>query len=69
MGQKSGPVKSPAEEAIKDIRRAISRHFSAEDKIRIVQEGLRDEDCISELRRREGIASPTTPRGPRPRTR
>jgi transposase len=36
MRQKSGPEKQPAEEAIKDIRRGTRRHFSAEDKIRIV---------------------------------
>ena len=40
MRQKSGPDKAPAEDAIKDIRRATRRHFSAEDKIRIVLEGL-----------------------------
>ena len=32
MRQKSGPEKQPAEEAIKDIRRATRRHFSAEDQ-------------------------------------
>ena len=57
MSKKSGPDKAPAEDAIKDIRRATRRHFSAEDKIRIVLEGLRGEDSISELCRREGIAS------------
>ena len=57
MSQKSGPGKAPAEDAVKDIRRATRRHFSAEDKIRIVLEGLRGEDSISELCRREGIAS------------
>jgi transposase len=36
-------------------RRATRRHFSAEDKIRIVLEGLRGEDSIAELCRREGI--------------
>ena len=41
---------------MKDIRRATRRHFSAEDKIRIVLEGLRGEDSIAELCRREGIA-------------
>ena len=35
--------------------RATRRHFSAEDKIRIVLEGLRGEDSIAELCRREGI--------------
>ena len=55
MRQKSGLEKQPAEEAIKDIRRATRRHFSAEDKIRIVLEGLRGEDSIAELCGREGI--------------
>jgi transposase len=56
MRQKSGPEKQPAEETIKDIRRATRRHFSAEEKIRVVPEGLRDEESIAELCRREGIA-------------
>jgi pimeloyl-ACP methyl ester carboxylesterase len=55
MRQKSGPVREPAERVLKDIRRATRRHFSAEDKIRIVLEGLRGEDSIAELCRREGI--------------
>ena len=55
MRQKSGPVKEPAEQVVKDIRRATRRHFSAEEKIRIVLEGLRGEDSIAELCRREGI--------------
>ena len=57
MRRKSEPDKVPAEQVIKDIRRATRRHFSAEDKIRIVLEGLRGEDSIAELCRREGIAS------------
>jgi hypothetical protein len=44
--QKSGSEKEPAEDAIKDIRRAARRHFSAEEKIRVVLEGLRGEDSI-----------------------
>ena len=44
MRQKSGPEKQPAEDAIRDIRRATRRHFSAEEKIRIVLEGLRGEE-------------------------
>ena len=55
MGQKSGPVKEPAERVVKEIRRAIRRQFSAEEKIRIVLSGLRGEDSIAELCRREGI--------------
>jgi transposase len=50
------PAKKPVEAVVKDIRRATRRHFSAEDKIRIVLEGLRGEDSIAELCRREGIA-------------
>jgi transposase len=57
MKQKSGPAKGPAETVVKDIRRATRRHFSAEEKIRIVLEGLRGEDSIAELCRREGITS------------
>ncbi|TWI18047.1 transposase, partial [Bradyrhizobium yuanmingense] len=57
MKQKSGPGKAPAEQVIKDIRRQTRRHYSAEEKIRIVLEGLRGEENISELCRREGIAA------------
>ncbi|AGT11036.1 transposase [Paracoccus aminophilus] len=49
-------VKPPAERAVKDIRRETRRHFSADDKIRIVLEGLRGDDSIAELYRKEGIA-------------
>lgn len=56
MRQKSGPQKAAAEQVIKDIRRATRKHHSAEDKIRIVLEGLRGEDSIAALCRREGIA-------------
>ena len=56
MRQKSVLTKEPADHVIKDISRAIRRHFSAEDKIRIVLEGLRGECSIAELCRREGIA-------------
>ncbi len=50
------PTKPPAERVVKDIRRQTRRHFSAEDKIRIVLEGLRGDDSIAELCRKEGIA-------------
>jgi hypothetical protein len=56
MKQKSGPGKAPAEQVLKDIRRQTHRQYSAEEKIRIVLEGLRGEENISELCRREGIA-------------
>ncbi len=55
MRQKSGPTKEPAEQVLKEIRRATRKHYSAEEKIRIVLEGLRGEDSIAELCRREGI--------------
>ena len=44
-----------AEKTVRDIRRATRRHYSAEEKIRIVLEGLRGEESIAELCRREGI--------------
>jgi len=56
MTTKSSNAKKPAEQVVKDIRRATRRHFSAEDKIRIVLDGLRGEDSIAELCRKEGIA-------------
>jgi transposase len=56
MRQKSGRTKERAEKVIRDIRRATRRRFSAEEKIRIVLDGLRGEDSIAELCRREGIA-------------
>jgi transposase len=49
-------VPQNAEETVRDIRRATRRQFSAEEKIRIVLEGLRGEDSIAELCRKEGIA-------------
>ena len=57
MRQKPGTRKDPAEKVVKDIRRRTRKHHSAEEKIRIVLEGLRGEDSIAELCRREGIAT------------
>jgi predicted phage terminase large subunit-like protein len=45
-----------AEAAVRDIRRKTRKQYSAEEKIRIVLSGLRGEDSIAELCRREGIA-------------
>jgi transposase len=56
MRQRDKQAPQSAEEAVRDIRRATRRHFSAEEKIRIVLEGLRGEDSIAELCRKEGIA-------------
>ena len=55
MRQKS-ETRATHEQIVKDIRRATRKHHSAEEKIRIVLEGLRGEYSIAELCRREGIA-------------
>jgi transposase len=47
--------KVSADQVVRDIRRETRRKYSAEEKIRIVLEGLRGEDSIAELCRREGI--------------
>ena len=47
---------SASERLVRDIRRVTRKHYSAEDKIRIVLDGLRGEVTIAELCRREGIA-------------
>ncbi len=51
MTRKMGP-----ESVVRDIRRKTRRKFSSEEKIRIVLEGLRGEESIAELCRREGIS-------------
>ena len=48
--------KVSAEKVVRDIRRETRRKYSAEEKIRIVLEGLRGEESIAELCRREGIS-------------
>jgi len=56
-GQKPFSAKQDrARKAIREVRAATRRKFSAEEKIRIVLEGLRGDETISELCRREGIA-------------
>jgi len=55
MNSKSG-AKSSAEAHVREIRRKTRKQYSAEEKIRIVLEGLRGEHSIAELCRREGIA-------------
>lgn len=47
--------KVSAEAVVRDIRRQTRKKYSAEEKIRIVLEGLRGEESIAELCRREGI--------------
>ena len=56
MRQKSSSPNSPSERLVKNIRRATRKQYSAEEKIRIVLDGLRGESSIAELCRREGIA-------------
>ena len=56
MRQKSRTPHSPSERLVKDIRRKTRKQYSAEEKIRIVLDGLRGEDSIAELCRHEGIA-------------
>jgi len=55
MSMRTGPNGS-ADKHVKEIKRQTRRKFSAEEKIRIVLDGLRGESSISELCRREGIA-------------
>jgi len=56
MRQKFGHLESSSERIVKNIRRATRKQYSAEEKIRIVLDGLRGEHSIAELCRREGIA-------------
>ena len=56
MGQNSMSKEAPAERVVRDIRGKTRHQYSAEEKIRIVFEGLRGEESIAELCRREGIA-------------
>ena len=56
MRQKSITPGSPLERLVKTIRRATRKRYSADEKIRIVLDGLRGESSISELCCREGIA-------------
>ena len=56
MRQKSNSVPASSETLVRNIRRATRKHHAAEEKIRIVLDGLRGETSIAELCRREGIA-------------
>ena len=56
MTKKPQTSKEAAEKVIKNIRRKTRQTYSAEEKIRIVLAGLRGEESISVLCRREGIA-------------
>ena len=56
MTKRPVTAKAPVEQVVKDIRRATRKLHSSEEKIRIVLSGLRGEDSIAELCRKEGIA-------------
>ena len=56
MRQKSTQSNASVEKTVRDIRRKTRRRHSTEEKIRIVLEGLRGEESIASLCRREGIA-------------
>lgn len=56
MSQRLTGLKDGAEATVRDIRRRTRKQYAAEEKIRIVVAGLRGEDSIAELCRREGIA-------------
>ena len=65
MRRKSHATDLSSEEIVKDIRRATRKQYSAEEKIRIVLDGLRGEQSIAELCRREGIAEGLYYSGPK----
>ena len=56
MRNGSPAAKPPVEQVVRDIRRRTRKQHSAEEKIRVVLEGLRGEDSIAALCRREAIA-------------
>jgi len=55
MKPKSKPTSKP-EAVVRNIKRVTRKKYSAEDKIRIILEGLRGETAIAEICRREGLA-------------
>ncbi len=56
MREKSMSTKAPAEKVVRDIRRKTRKQYSAEEKIRIILDGLRGEESVAALCRRESIA-------------
>ena len=60
MRQRSKTIET-SEQGVKDIRRATRKQYSAEEKIRIVLDGLRREHSIAEPCRREDIADDQSP--------
>ena len=56
MRLKSGQSKAAADKVVKGMRRKTRKHYSAEEKIRVVLAGLRGEESIASLCRQEGIS-------------
>jgi transposase len=56
MNKTSGTSKDAADRLVRGIKRKTRKHYSAEEKIRVVLAGLRGEESTSALCRREGIA-------------
>ncbi len=56
MNKKSGISKDAADKLVRVIKHKTRQHYSAEEKIRVVLAGLRGEESIAALCRREGIA-------------
>jgi transposase len=50
MRQTTGTRKSPGERIVRDIKRATRKHYSSEENIRIVLDGLRGEDSFASTR-------------------
>ena len=57
MNKKSGTSKDAPYKLVRGIKRKTRKHYLAEEKIRIVLVGLRGEESIAALCRREGIAA------------
>ena len=56
MNKRSGRSKDAADRLVRGIKRKTRKHYSAEEKIRVVLAGLRGEESIAALCRHEGIA-------------
>ena len=56
MAKRPGTSKDAADKLVRGIKRKTREHYSAEEKIRVVLAGLRGEESIAALCRREGIA-------------
>ena len=56
MNKTSGTSKDAVDKLVRGIKRKTRKHYSAEEKVRIVLAGLRGEESVAALCRREGIA-------------